>query len=134
MEKSCEFNKAVGDYPYYESGAFNDPLDEPKIKELAAWQNRFMQHAESIAERYIAKMGHGGSISHMEFEGDSIYLSIETWCCGYADHESELMHYEVPDDMSRSVEASPDVMIYSLFTDHEPIGYKVPLIKVGDLY
>jgi len=25
-------------------------------------------------------------------------------------------------------------MIFSLFPDHPPIGYKVPLVKVGDLY
>lgn len=50
------------------------------------------------------------------------------------DQESELMDYEVPETMAHSVEKSPNVIIYSLFPDHEPIGYKVPLIKVGDLY
>jgi hypothetical protein len=48
--------------------------------------------------------------------------------------ESELMHFEVPEIMVTPVEKSPDVIIYSLFPDHPPIGYKVPLIKVGDLY
>ncbi len=48
--------------------------------------------------------------------------------------ESELMHYEVPDTMAYPVENSPNVLIYSFYPDHEPIGYKVPLIKVGDLY
>lgn len=48
--------------------------------------------------------------------------------------DSELMHYEVPDVMVHPVEKSPNVIIYSLFPDHAPIGYKVPLIKVGDLY
>ena len=50
------------------------------------------------------------------------------------DEDGELMQYEVPDRMVYPIEKSPDVMIYSLFPDHEPIGYKVPLIKVGDLY
>jgi hypothetical protein len=50
------------------------------------------------------------------------------------DNDSDLMHYEVPPHMAHPVEKSPDVIIYSLFPDHEPIGYKVPLIKVGDLY
>jgi hypothetical protein len=47
--------------------------------------------------------------------------------------DSELMHYEVPGAMAYPVEKSPNVVIYSLYPDHEPIGYKVPLIKVGDL-
>ena len=50
------------------------------------------------------------------------------------DQDSELMHYEVPKKFLNPVENSPDVIIYSLFKDHEPIGYKVPLIKVGELY
>lgn len=45
--------------------------------------------------------------------------------------ENELMHYEVPNDMAHSVEATPNIMIYSLFPDHEPIGYKVPLVQIG---
>lgn len=48
--------------------------------------------------------------------------------------DSELMHYEVPMDMTDKVSQSPNVIIYSLFPDHEPVGYKVPLVKVGDLY
>ena len=42
--------------------------------------------------------------------------------------ESDLMHYEVPHDMVSSIETSPNVIIYSLFPNHEPIGYKAPLI------
>ncbi len=49
------------------------------------------------------------------------------------EENGELMHYEVPETMIRPVEKSPNVIIYSLFPDHEPIGYKVPLIKVGDI-
>ena len=48
--------------------------------------------------------------------------------------ESELMHYEVPAHMAEPVERSPNMIIYTLFNDHPPIGYKVPLIKVGNLY
>ena len=48
--------------------------------------------------------------------------------------DSELMHYEVPDEMVHPVEKSPDIIVFMLFADEEPIGYKVPLIKVGDLY
>jgi len=48
--------------------------------------------------------------------------------------EGELMHYEVPEHLSPPIEKTPNIIIYSLFPDHEPIGYKVPLIKVGELY
>lgn len=51
-----------------------------------------------------------------------------------SDEESDLMHFEVPGDMIYPVEKSPDVIIYSLYPDHPPIGYKVPLIKVGNIY
>jgi hypothetical protein len=52
----------------------------------------------------------------------------------YKEHESELMHYEVPADLTLPVERTPNILIYSLFPDHEPIGYKVPLVQVGGLY
>ena len=48
--------------------------------------------------------------------------------------DNDLFEYEVPEEMVHCVEKSPDVIVYVLFDDHEPIGYKVPLIKVGDLY
>lgn len=48
--------------------------------------------------------------------------------------QSDLLEYEVPGDMVDAVEKSPDVMVYVLFKDHEPVGYKVPLIKVGAIY
>ncbi len=50
------------------------------------------------------------------------------------DESNELMHYEVPENLTYPVEKSPDVMILSLFPNEEPLGYKVPLIKVGDLF
>ena len=48
-------------------------------------------------------------------------------------HEEEMMQFEVPKDMTQQVENAPNIMIYSLFPDHEPIGYKAPLIQVGDM-
>ncbi len=48
--------------------------------------------------------------------------------------DDELMHYEITSDMAYSVEKTPNIMIYSLFPDHDPIGYVVPLIQVGDFY
>ena len=51
-----------------------------------------------------------------------------------ADLDSDLMHFEVPQEMVYPVEKSPNVIMYSVFPDHPPIGYTVPLIKVGDLY
>lgn len=50
------------------------------------------------------------------------------------EEQNELMHYEVPENMTYPVEKSPNVIIYSLFPNHEPIGYRVPLVKVGDLF
>ncbi|MGH1375172.1 MAG: hypothetical protein ACRBCK_02390 [Alphaproteobacteria bacterium] len=46
----------------------------------------------------------------------------------------ELMHFEIPENMTQPVESTPNIMIYSLFPDHEPIGYKVPLVQVGNLF
>ena len=50
------------------------------------------------------------------------------------DEESQLMHYEVPITMVYPLEKSPDVIVYSMYPDHPPIGYKVPLIKIGDVF
>ncbi len=50
-----------------------------------------------------------------------------------SDEEGELMHYEVPESMVKPVEKSPNVLVYSLFPGLKPLGYKVPLIKVGDI-
>lgn len=46
----------------------------------------------------------------------------------------ELLHYEVPENMVPTIEKSPNIIIYALFENHEPIGYKAPLVKVGELY
>ncbi len=45
----------------------------------------------------------------------------------------EMMQYELPQDMTKQVESASNIMVYSLFPDHEPIGYKAPLIQVGDM-
>jgi hypothetical protein len=50
------------------------------------------------------------------------------------DERNELMHYEVPENLAYSVEKSPNIIIYSLFPHEEPVGYRVPLVKVGDLF
>jgi hypothetical protein len=52
----------------------------------------------------------------------------------HTDPDGELMHYEVPPQMARSVESTPNVIIYSLFPNHEPIGYKVPLVQIGGTF
>ncbi len=46
------------------------------------------------------------------------------------EENSELMHYEIPERMSKPVESTPNIIIYSLFPNHEPIGYKVPLVQI----
>ena len=48
--------------------------------------------------------------------------------------EGQLMDYEIPEDMAMPIEKSPNVIVYTLFKSHDPVGYKVPLIKVGELY
>ena len=48
--------------------------------------------------------------------------------------EGELMHFEVPANLIPPVERSPDVIIYSMFKNNDPVGYKVPLIKVGNVF
>ncbi len=48
--------------------------------------------------------------------------------------DDELMHYEIPPGMAYCVERTPNIIIYYLFKDHEPIGYEVPLVQVGAFY
>tara|TARA_R110002072_G_scaffold71309_3_gene171135 strand:+ start:1065 stop:1352 length:288 start_codon:yes stop_codon:yes gene_type:complete len=50
------------------------------------------------------------------------------------ENDDDLMHYEVPEHFSKSVENTPNIIIYSLFPNREPLGYKVPLIMVGDVF
>ncbi len=50
------------------------------------------------------------------------------------DSSDELMHYEIPENMTSPIESAPNIAIYSLFPDHEPIGYKVPLVQIGNIF
>ena len=50
---------------------------------------------------------------------------------GDGEQTEEMMHYEIPENLTTPIENTPNIMIYSLFPDHEPIGYKVPLVQVG---
>ena len=52
----------------------------------------------------------------------------------YGEHEDELMHFEIPERMTAPVEGTPNILIYSLFPNREPLGYRVPLVQVGDMY
>lgn len=49
-------------------------------------------------------------------------------------HEDHLMECEINEELAIPVEKSPNVILFTLFEDLEPLGYKVPLIKVGELY
>jgi len=50
------------------------------------------------------------------------------------DQDHDMMHYELPEKLAQPIENTPNIMIYSLFPDHEPIGYKVPLVQVGNMF
>ncbi|MDB2682802.1 hypothetical protein N9Z27_00945 [Alphaproteobacteria bacterium] len=49
------------------------------------------------------------------------------------EQESDLMHFEIPESMSYPIEKSPNLIIYTLYPE-KSFGYKVPLVKVGDIY
>ena len=48
--------------------------------------------------------------------------------------EDQLMECELPEHMSDPIEKAPNVVIFTLFPGLEPVGYKAPLIKVGEVY
>lgn len=50
------------------------------------------------------------------------------------DRDGTLLNHELPETMISAIEQSPNIMIFSL--DHTPPGdgYRVPLIKVGNVY
>ena len=50
------------------------------------------------------------------------------------DTDDQLMECEVPERLAVPVEKSPNIIILTLFDDLEPVGYKAPLVKVGELY
>lgn len=64
------------------------------------------------------------------------YRDQKVFMLVYDDEEidSEMMHYEVPIDYAMAVEKTPNILIYANYPDTGPIGYKAPLIKVGDVF
>ncbi len=50
------------------------------------------------------------------------------------DHDSELMNHELPENMMGLIEQSPNIMIFNLKEKPPTKGYKVPLVKVGNVY
>ncbi len=48
--------------------------------------------------------------------------------------KDELMECEIPADMAYPVEKSPNVIILTIVKGLDPMGYKAPLIKVGELF
>ena len=44
----------------------------------------------------------------------------------------ELMQYEIPDHMTKKIEMCPNIIIFSVYPDHKPIGYKAPLVQILD--
>ncbi len=49
-------------------------------------------------------------------------------------HEDHLMECEIPESLIGPVEKSPNVIILTIVEGFDPLGYKAPLIKVGELY
>lgn len=48
--------------------------------------------------------------------------------------EEDLMHYEIPDHLTAPIEKSPNITVYSLFPNREPLGYKVPIVQIGETF
>ncbi len=67
-------------------------------------------------------------IDHVEYYTDQKLMMLV-----YADnkYEDHLMDCEIADDMVNAVYQSPEAVIFTLFADHDPVGYKVPLVNVG---
>lgn len=47
-------------------------------------------------------------------------------------YPEELMQYEIPEGMTRKIENCPNMIIFSVYPDHKPIGYKAPLVQIID--
>lgn len=67
-------------------------------------------------------------IEHVEFYHDQRLLVVS--------YESDniddaLMEHEVPERMLYKLSQNAEIIIFSLFADHEPVGYKVPLINIS---
>ena len=50
------------------------------------------------------------------------------------ENEDQLMECEIPESMVPPIEKAPNVIILTIVRGFEPLGYKAPLIKVGELY
>ena len=48
--------------------------------------------------------------------------------------EDEMLPFEIPDSFEKPIDTAPNILIYALFEGHDPVGYRAPLIKVGDFY
>lgn len=48
--------------------------------------------------------------------------------------EDHLMECEIPENFISPVEKSPNIFIFTVVPGIKPLGYKAPLIKVGELY
>ena len=48
-----------------------------------------------------------------------------------ADHEGDLMHYELSDVCAHTVENSPNVIVVDHAPNRAVYGYDVPLVQVG---
>lgn len=44
----------------------------------------------------------------------------------------EMMQYEIPPGMAQKVESCPNIVVFSVYPDHKPIGYKAPLVQIID--
>ena len=72
-----------------------------------------------------------GIVKRVEYYRDQRLFQLVYQNPDFAD---ELMECEIPEKLSAPIEKSPNVIILTLFGDLEPLGYKAPLIKVGELY
>jgi len=50
------------------------------------------------------------------------------------EEETQMMECEIAPEFTAPVEKCPNIIIFTLFPGLEPLGYKAPLIKVGELY
>lgn len=66
-------------------------------------------------------------LKHVEYYSEQRLIMLVYHCDS---QEDDLMHYDIPEDIVKPIEDTSNVMIYSLFPDHEPIGYTVPLVNI----
>jgi hypothetical protein len=67
-------------------------------------------------------------VDHVEFFIDQRLMMI-VYC--NAENEDRLLECEISHDLFRAAHENPEILIFNLFADHDPIGYKVPLVNVG---